>query len=95
MPPGEVGTLTDLQVLLAETVAGLAEKFPDVVADLDSDVSRPTVEAVLAAAEESSLLVLGRTVRRDRRQLFPHPVLTAVVERAHGPVAVVPTAVDA
>lgn len=83
----------DLRLVLAEVVAGLAEKFPDVDVVLEGETTRPTVEAILHASRGAHLVVVGRTDRHGIWGLLDHldrSVALAVLERAHAPVMVVP-----
>ena len=79
----------DLRMLMAESVAGLGEKFPDVQVHLD--LLRGLVDASLGeAAESHAPVVIGCHHRPTLSRLIWGSVATTVVERAHGPVAVVP-----
>jgi len=79
----------DLRMLMAESVSGLGEKFPDV--QVHTDLLRGLVDASLGeAAESHDLVVIGCHHRPNLSRLIWGSVATTVVERAHGPVAVVP-----
>lgn len=79
----------DLRVLLSESVAGLAEKYPDVEVTLQ--VAHGFVDEALARlAGDWGMVVIGRHPARAMSQLLTGAMCTAVVERAHCTVAVVP-----
>ena len=82
---------TDLDLLLAESVAGFGETYPDVKVGLE--LNRGLVDVVLAqAASATDLLVVGRHHRSAVSRLFHASMAAAVLERAEGNVAVVPEA---
>lgn len=86
--PDEPG-LEDLRVMLGESVAGMAEKFPDVGATLA--LSRGLVdECITDAGAGAELIVVGRHRRGAMTRLFTGTVTAAVLEHATCPVAVVP-----
>ncbi len=78
------------RLLLAESVAGLTEKFPDV--KMRKAVARGLPQEVLVSlGERANLLVVGaHQAGRVSRMLYGS-VSVAVVEHAACPVAVVPT----
>lgn len=77
------------RLLLAETMSGLAEKFPDV--HVETVVRRgDPADALVELAERMDLVVVGRHERRGLQRLMEGSTTAAVVERAHAPVAVVP-----
>ncbi|WP_232680699.1 universal stress protein [Nocardioides sp. R-C-SC26] len=77
------------RMVIAASVAGMAEKYPDVEAI--SDVEHGLVdERLLELSQSASLLVLGHHRRTGLRRLLYLSVAAAVLERASGPVAVVP-----
>lgn len=79
----------DLRLLLSETVAGFSEKFPDVEVDLQ--LARGLVDVVLTGTRPPpSLVVVGRRDASTWSRLLYGSATTAVLERATGPVAVVP-----
>jgi nucleotide-binding universal stress UspA family protein len=81
--------LAELRLLLSESVAGLAEKFPDVQVDLQ--LARGLVDVVLTDDEPPrDLVVVGRSQRSVWSRLLDGSVAAAVLDRAHGHVAVVP-----
>lgn len=81
----------DLDLLLARSVAGFAETYPDVKVELKP--ARGLVDLVLSkAAPDAELLVVGRRhLSAVARQLHTS-MAAAVLERAAGTVAVVPEA---
>lgn len=82
------------RLLLAETISGLAEKFPDVHVETVIRRGDPA-DALVELAERSDLVVLGRHERRGLQRLLEGSTTAAVVERAHAPVAVVPVGTPA
>ena len=74
--------------LVAETVSGLSEKYPDVVV---TEVYRrgDPVRQLVQASAEASLVVVGSRGRRLLSSTLLGSVSRAVVERAGCPVAVV------
>ena len=79
----------DVQLLLAESVAGFRESYPDVEVHLE--LARGLVDQVLVnAAPSSELVVVGRR-HKDALARFLHASMAAtILERAAGTVAVVP-----
>ncbi|MDA3645695.1 universal stress protein [Saccharopolyspora indica] len=73
--------------VLAESVAGWAEQYPDVAVRRVVTPEKPT-EALLREAEGASLLVVGSHGRGRFRRSFLGSVSHAVVNRAPCPVAV-------
>lgn len=83
--------LDEYRVLLAESVAGIAPKFPDV--PLELRVTRGMAEDCLNDTSTTwSLIVVGRHPVDSLARLVTSTVATAVIERAHTNVAVVPQA---
>jgi nucleotide-binding universal stress UspA family protein len=82
---------TDVQLLLAESVAGFAETYPDV--EVRTELARGLVDQALAgAAPTTDLLVVGRRDKRAIARLFHASMAAAVLEQAAGTVAVIPEA---
>lgn len=83
----------DPRRLVAESVAGLAEKFPDV--DVTVELARGLAEEVLGRESAArDLVVVGHRRRGGAvTSLLRGSVATAVVEHARCPVLVVPDAV--
>jgi nucleotide-binding universal stress UspA family protein len=88
--PGEEG-LADLHLLLAESVAGFAEKYPDV--EVTQELARGLVDECLAdQMPEADLIVVGRSTPDGWPRFLHVSCALAVLERAHTAVAVVPEA---
>ncbi|HEY3530268.1 MAG TPA: universal stress protein [Nocardioides sp.] len=83
-PAGESARLR-----VAETLAGMAEKFPEVEANIQ--VTRGAIDACLVdLSARHELLVIGRPSRPRLVRLTLSGLTTPVVEHAHSPVLVVP-----
>jgi nucleotide-binding universal stress UspA family protein len=81
--------LEDLRALLATSVAGMAERYPDVKVDLA--LRHGFVEEALAPRGAPwELVVVGRHGGHSLARLLQSSVSRVVVERAAGNVAVVP-----
>ena len=79
----------DLEVLLAESVAGLAETYPDV--DVTLSLRHGLVDEALSRRDgEWDLIVVGRHPMASLDRVITGSIATTVVERAHTTVAVVP-----
>jgi nucleotide-binding universal stress UspA family protein len=90
VPPG-TSRLDEYRLLLAESVAGIAPKFPEVTVELR--LSRGMAEDCLGDRDAAwSLIVVGRHPVDSFARLVTSTVATAVIERAHTNVAVVPEA---
>ena len=85
-PPPDVARL-----LLAESVAGWRERYPDVPAHFAVVRDHP-VDALVGAAASQELLVVGRRARRMRFGSLLGSVSLGVLHHATCPVAVVPPA---
>ncbi|HCB06691.1 MAG TPA: hypothetical protein DEQ43_21025 [Nocardioides bacterium] len=84
-----VEELPDLRLLLAESVAGLAEKYPDV--EVTQQLARGLVDQCLSDhAPDAALVVVGRTDAHGWSRFLHASCALAVLERAHTTVAVVP-----
>jgi nucleotide-binding universal stress UspA family protein len=85
----EHGPSDDEQLSIAETLAGLPERYPDV---LHHDVHRSTdpAQALIDASKSAMLVVVGAHRRHPVAALLLRSVSASVVEHAHCPVAVVP-----
>lgn len=81
--------LEELRLLLAESVAGFREKYPDVSATL---LLRHGLvdEALTRSGHAWDLVVVGRHRASNLQRMLTGSIATAVVERAHSNVAVVP-----
>lgn len=79
----------DLRLLVAESVAGLAEKYPDVL--VTTQLRRGLVDTTLGEeAEHHDLVVVGGHPRGTLWRLLLGSVSDSVLEHAHSPVAIVP-----
>ena len=84
----------DMRLLLAESVAGFRESYPDVEVHLE--LARGLVDQVLVnAAPTADLLVVGGHHKDVVARLLHASMAAAVLERAVGTVAVVPEAEQA
>ena len=94
--PGVVGVgdpedLSDLRLMLAESVAGFAEKFPDV--EVTQALARGLVDDCLTdQSPDAALLVIGRSPASGLSRFLHSSCALAVLERARTTVAVVPEA---
>jgi nucleotide-binding universal stress UspA family protein len=83
--------LSDLEALLAESVAGFAESYPEVEVTLS--LQHGLVDEVLAPRHSPwQLVVVGRHPMTSLTRVLTGSVASAVVERARSTVAVVPEA---
>lgn len=83
--------LDDLQLLLAQSVAGMAEKYPDV--DVTRQLARGLVDDCLTGhAPDARLVVVGRGNESGWTRFLHTSCAIAVLERAQTTVAVVPEA---
>lgn len=81
--------LDDLRLLLAESVAGFRENFPDVEVDLQ--LAQGLVDnCLLDQTPDADLLVIGRSDVRGWARLLNSSCAVAVLERSDTNVAVVP-----
>lgn len=78
----------DRELLLAESLAGYAEKFPDVVVH-SRLVRQAPAHALVHASEQASVVVVGSRDRSDVKKRLLGSVSRSVVEHAHCTVAVV------
>ena len=91
--PGEPN-LEAQRMLLSESVAGMSAKFPEVPVDLR--LARGLAEDCLTTRSATwDLIVVGRHPVDTLFQLLTGSVATAVVERAHTTVVVVPQSAPA
>jgi nucleotide-binding universal stress UspA family protein len=82
------------RVALAEAVAGMADKYPDVHVTTDLATGLPE-EALVHLGERMDLIVVGAHQKRVFDRAFRGSVSVEVVEHAHCPVAVVPLSTSA
>jgi nucleotide-binding universal stress UspA family protein len=92
VPAGETTDYSDLRLLLAESVAGFAEKYPDV--EVTEELARGLVdECLVDHAPDAGLVVVGRSPDSVWSRFLHASCALAVLERAHTAVAVVPESV--
>ena len=80
---------TEDRLLLSESMAGLAEKYPDVRAQVELSHGMPE-STLMQLTEKMNLVVLGAHRRNFADRFLHGSVSVAVLERAGCPVAVVP-----
>jgi nucleotide-binding universal stress UspA family protein len=89
VPLAEQADLSDLRLLIAESVAGLSEKYPDV--QVTQELARGLIDDCLADhTPDAALLVVGRSQSAGWGRFLHTTCALAVLERAHTTVAVVP-----
>lgn len=79
------------EAAMAESLAGWSEKYPDVQVSRVS-IRRPPPAAVLTAAADAVLIVLGSRHPRPRPDFIGSPTVRRVLQNAACPVVVVPEA---
>lgn len=84
----EHGPTDEERLTIAETIAGLPERFPD-VEFRDTHRSTDPAKALIEASESSRLVVVGGRHHGAAASLLLRSVSTSLVEHAHCPVAVV------
>jgi nucleotide-binding universal stress UspA family protein len=89
----ERGLSEDEELSIAESIAGLPEKYPDVEFREMHRTADPA-EALIEASETAKLVVVGARKLGAAKALVLRSVSTALVEHAHCPVAVVHTQAD-
>ena len=87
--PAAAVDLESERLLLAESIAGMAEKYPEVSVHCKLARGLPQ-EALVRIGERMDLIVVGAHQAGRLTQLLFGAVSTAVVEHATSPVAVVP-----
>lgn len=89
--PGD-SDVEDLRAVLAQSVAGFTEKYPDVSVTLS--LKHGFVDEALSPRGEAwDLIVVGRHPMNSISRVLVGSMATAVIERAQSTVAVVPEAV--
>jgi len=89
---GDLSESTEEHALaLAESLAGYREEYPDVHVTVETLRGLPEQE-LIALSRQADLTVVGTHQRGVLGRVLAGSVSTSVVEHAHGPVAVVPTA---
>ncbi|HET6653251.1 MAG TPA: universal stress protein [Nocardioides sp.] len=83
-----VDTADEHQRMVAESLAGFAEKYPDVEVTVHQDEGDPG-RAIVAASHEADLVVVGSRGRGDAVATLFGSVSRHVVAHAHCPVVVV------
>lgn len=92
--PADAPELEDLRVLLAASVAGLAEQYPDVPVTLT--LKHGLVDEALGSRDAGwDLIVVGRHPMSSLSRVLTGSIATTVVERARTTVAVVPQSAPA
>jgi nucleotide-binding universal stress UspA family protein len=83
----------DVRLIVAESLTGLVEKFPDVDVRVEL-VHGMADDCLIEASRTMDLVVVGAHRRRTLANLAYGSVAFAVLEHAGGVVAVVPDPVD-
>lgn len=78
------------RALVSESLAGMAEKFPDVEVTVQM-VSGPAAHHLIAASSNHDLVVVGHQRINQLSELIHDSVAPTVLEHAGGAVAVVPS----
>jgi len=93
-PQDQLAAHADAERMLAEAVAGWAEKFPDVTVRRAEIRASSVAGALIRASASASLVVVGSRPRRHgtgpRARLCVGTVTHALLARARCPIAVVP-----
>jgi nucleotide-binding universal stress UspA family protein len=86
----ERGLTEEEELSIAETIAGLPERYPDVEYRSIHRTADPA-EALIEASESAELVVVGTRRISAAKAIVFRSVSTALIEHAHSPVAVVHT----
>ena len=86
---GHAGLVQEDRLSLAEAMAGLGERYPDVRSSVRTSPGLPELD-IARAASHADLLVVGTHQRGPVGRLLFGSVSTSVLEHATCPVAVVP-----
>ncbi|MEV4695757.1 universal stress protein, partial [Micromonospora echinospora] len=89
-PGGRAAQAGEEERLLAESVAGIAERWPDVPITREAVHARP-VAALTEASRDAQLVVVGRQGRGELSGLLLGSVSQGILHRSACPVAVVRT----
>jgi nucleotide-binding universal stress UspA family protein len=81
-------TAEEHELQVAESIAGYAEKYPDVLVTQHQDEDDPS-RTLVTASEDADTVVVGSRGRRDAASVVFGSVSRFVVEHAHCPVIVV------
>ena len=81
-------TAEEHELQVAESIAGYAEKYPDVLVTQHQDEEDPS-RTLVAASEDADTVVVGSRGRGDAKAVVFGSVSRFVVEHAHCPVIVV------
>jgi nucleotide-binding universal stress UspA family protein len=81
-------TAEEHELMVAESIAGYAEKYPDVLVTQHQDEEDPS-RTLVTASEDADTIVVGSRGRRDAKAVLFGSVSRFVVEHAHCPVIVV------
>jgi nucleotide-binding universal stress UspA family protein len=81
-------TAEEHELMVAESIAGYAEKYPDVLVTQHQDEEDPS-RTLVTASEDADTVVVGSRGRRDAKAVVFGSVSRFVVEHAHCPVIVV------
>lgn len=82
------------QLLVAESVAGFRERYPEVRVQIDT-ARGEAVETLATIADIHNLVVIGRHAKDSALSHAARAVSTALLERTHTNIAVVPEAAPA
>ena len=89
LPDEDLDALPEERLSVAESIAGLGEKYPDV--EVTTELHRgPAAEYLVRASDRAAMLVVGSRKRPRAAVLFFGAVSRSVVEHARCTVAVVP-----
>ncbi|HET9996958.1 MAG TPA: universal stress protein [Nocardioides sp.] len=75
--------------LLAESLAGLREDFPDVQVSVETERGLPA-QGLASLSKQADVTVVGRHQRGIIARLLAGSVSGSVVQHGHGPIAIVP-----
>ena len=93
LPESPAADLDEERLLLAESVSGLREKYPDVPVDLELAEGLPD-DRLVRRSQRRSMIVVGSHFGSAASEILFGSVTAWVIEHATCPVAVVPIAGD-